>query len=186
MKKIIFLSILLVLILAYTFITKDVSAPALNEIEHIMYSNTSYEISFTYPRSYFLEEQTVRGENDPYVISLTEDTEENRAMREGRSPGREGPPAITLSVFSAPTTTIEMWVKENPLSNFTLPPDEPFYETRVDTIPALSYRWSGLYEGESVVVKKNNKLYMFSVTYLTPGDEIRGLFNEIINTVTLE
>lgn len=152
------------------------------------YSNTEYGVSFVYPKNYYLEEKQEgeRGRTHLAII-LTEDTEENRLVREGKSPGRDGPMAITFDIYrdTIDNPSLIEWLKETPGSNFSLS-NGTFQNTTVSGKPAVSYRWSGLYEADTVATQNRDYIFAGSVMYITKGDAIRGVFDSIIKTVKLK
>lgn len=150
------------------------------------YSSDIFGISFKYPKLYYLEEREVgNAERTHYFIMLSEDTEENRLVREGKSPGREGPTAITLDVFqNMEQLSPEAFVKNNSNTNYKMG-DGVLTPTKVGTRDALSYRWSGLYEGRSVVFMNGPHMFVWSVTWLTPEDRIIKDFDEILKNAEI-
>ncbi len=153
------------------------------------YSSVKYGIEFTYPANYYLEEKELgNAERTHAAIILTEDTEENRAVREGRSPGREGPTAITVEIFqNLEENSIDKWIRGMNNSNFKLSPDGKLTSTTIGTnIQGLTYRWSGLYEGQSVGILHKDNVILLSVTFLTPEDQIRKDFEKVTQSVKLK
>jgi len=137
------------------------------------------------PRTYFIEEKDL-GDARRYhhQIVLTEDTGENRRVREGRAPGREGPVAIMIDIHqNGPQRQCwEEWIRTHPESNFRfssrrLPPS-PITGTE-----SLLYTWPGLYEADAIAVAAAGHLYVFTVTYIAPEDPIRRDFYDIFRTV---
>mgnify|MGYP003394339946 CR=1 FL=1 len=150
------------------------------------YRSETTGISFRYPSAYFLEEKDLSsGKHTRYAIILTEDTEENRQVREGTAPPREGPTAITIDIFqnNLDNYTTENWIRGTNDSNFKLSPDGTLTSVIVGDESGLYYRWSGLYEGETVAVARPRFVYALSATYLNPEDQIRRDFEEITKTL---
>ncbi|PIT92069.1 MAG: hypothetical protein COU08_04415 [Candidatus Harrisonbacteria bacterium CG10_big_fil_rev_8_21_14_0_10_42_17] len=148
------------------------------------YDSKQFGLRFLYPETYYLETRELGdGHRGHFSIVLTEDTEENRLLREGKLPGREGPVAITVDLYQSPETLDPVaWMKGFSFSNFKLSDGE--YEERiVADKPAVSYSWDGLYQGDSVVVSHQDYVALFSVTHLTPYDPIRSFFSELMNSV---
>lgn len=154
----------------------------------IAYASSVHGIRFSYPHRYFLEERNVgEGARSYYAIILTENTEEHRAVREGEAPGREGPVAITIDIHSnVEGLSPEAWVRANPqFSNFNLIKGD-MQTTRMGALSSVSYSWDGLYTADSVVISLRNTIYLFSVTYLAPEDQIRKDFSALLQTVRFE
>lgn len=151
-----------------------------------VYSSDIFGIRFRYPTHYFLEEREVgNAERAHYLVMLTEDTEENRLVREGKAPGREGPIAITLDVFqNMEQQSVESFIKNTSQTNYKLG-DGVLTKTKVGTRDALSYRWSGLYEGRSVAFVNGPHVFLWSVTWLTPDDRIIKDFDEMVRAAEI-
>lgn len=150
------------------------------------YTSVAHGLSFEYPSYYFLEEKnTGTAQGGRTTIILTEDTEENRLVREGKSPGREGPVAITIDVYqnSSEDLSAEAWVRGSNDSNFKLS-NGLLSVTDVGGERGVAYAWSGLYEADNVAVSSNGKVYSFVVTYIAPNDQIRNDFQKLLKTVS--
>ena len=183
--------LVLIVIVGLVWFIADANPPSSTE-ENSTYTSAAYRISFLYPDRYFVVEQNIgTPQRGRYVIVLVEDTIENRELFSGTatsSGGREFPPTISIDIFqnNLDHYAAEDWVRGTNDSNFKLSPDGLLASTTVDTLEGLRYRWSGLYEGESVVVARPAYLYMFSVSYLAPADQIRSDFQDILNTTAIE
>lgn len=152
------------------------------------YTSPNFKFTFLYPNTYFLEEKELGdGHRYHYQVMLTEDTEENRAVREGRAPGREGPVAITFDIFQNNLDkqgTLE-WIQGNNNSNFKL--SEGTYSVRkIGEASAIRYHWSGLYEADAWVFPHAENMIMTTVTYIAPEDQIKKDFELMLQTITLE
>jgi len=151
------------------------------------YSSTIFGMTFKYPSYYFLEEKNTGTSQRPRTtIILTEDTEENRLVREDLSPGREGPVAITIDIHQNDIDNLsaEAWVRSSNDSNFKLS-NGLLSSVTIAGRQAVSYAWSGLYEADNVVVASNDNLYSLAVTYLTPSDQIRRDFHNLLTSISL-
>ncbi|MES2134921.1 MAG: hypothetical protein V4449_01605 [Patescibacteria group bacterium] len=147
------------------------------------------DISFSYPAYYFVEEKDEENTTrSHHSITLTEDTEENKAMREGLAPGREGPTAIVIDIFQNDLDhmTAKDWIVKMPRSNYALSPDSILTARTVGAIKGFEYRWSGLYEARAVVVVNDYFVYSLTATYLTPEDLILKDFETILESVKFE
>lgn len=139
------------------------SAPLLH------YANALYGLSFTYPSTYVLSEMDAAGSavRAHHIITL---------MRKADLPlpvNGEGPPSITIEVYQndLDKQTTEGWIKNTSASNFKLG-EGRLASTTISSISALSYRWSGLYEGTTIVLARPDWVYSFTVTYLEMGAPI--------------
>jgi len=152
------------------------------------YQNESYGLSFKYPPHYFLEEKEVgNGERKHYAIILTEDTEENRLVREGKSPGREGPIAITFDVYQNNLDKLSLidWLTKTNASNFKLS-DGTYATTTIASINGINYRWSGLYEADAVAFLHKENIIAATATYIAPEDSTLKDFEKILETIHLD
>jgi|SRR3989338_3303089 len=143
---------------------------------------------FSYPSDYFITEHEVgTGERLQYSIVLMPDTQENRDLVAGTLPPREAPPTITIGIFqnNLDGHTTEEWIQGTSFSNFKLS-DEVLKVVTVGGTSGLRYNTTGLYENDNIVVALPSEVYMFTVSYLTEGDEIRDIFENIVRSVTFK
>jgi hypothetical protein len=163
--------------------------PAVKEIPSVKeYSSDQFKISFKYPAYYFLEEEDVDVSHRlHHRITLTEDTQENKAIREGSLVGGEGPISITIDIYqnNLDKQSAEYFIKNTSESNYKLGNGD-LASTTKGTLFGIEYAWSGLYEGKSMVVSKNSFIYMFSVTRLGQSDRILADFEGILQTAAIE
>lgn len=148
----------------------------------LQYSSVEYGIAFSYPESYVLEERDAPGSGmrRHHVITL---------MRKADLPlpvNGEGPPAITIEMYQndLDKQTTEGWIRNTSASNWKLG-EGTLASTTVSGLPALSYRWSGLYEGTSIVHAGPRWVYVLSVTYLEMGADIIQDFVAIRDSVKI-
>ncbi len=153
------------------------------------YTNDQYGFSFIYPTSYFLEERRETEEGNTHLaLVLTEDTEENRLVREGKTPAREGPVAIVIDVYdlsksSAPS--LMEWLKDTPASNFHLS-DGTFANVTLSGTPAVSYEWDGLYRGRTIAIAREGVILSLTETFTGASDPIRSIFETVHKSFTLK
>lgn len=140
------------------------------------YTSAEQGISFSYPNGYALSE---RDESGAHMITLIADSAV--APEAG-----EGPTSITVQVVPNPKKqTTEEWIRSSPLSNFRLSGGTPA-EVLVGTESALAFAWDGLYPGTTIVQARGEKIYAFSVTYLSPEDPIRTHFAQVVASATFQ
>lgn len=131
-----------------------------------LYANGTYGISFAYPASYVVVEGERGTASRPhYAIVLTHEDDVEPPL------GGEGPTTITVDIFPSAGKTLDQWIATTPESNVTLGSGK-LTDTSVNGLAAKTYRWSGLYEGESTVFMHKGNIVMLSVTYLAPEDAI--------------
>lgn len=150
------------------------------------YNNQTYSLSFAYPAGEdgytLVEDQNPEGEA---LLALTlYNTQEYQEFQEtGDDVARETPPAIGIRVFPrSEFETAREWVEGSDESNFMNEEVEISTTTVADT-QGVSYRWSGLYEGESRVIVHNDYIYAFSSEFINQDDEIRDDFEDILEEV---
>ncbi|HVU79857.1 MAG TPA: hypothetical protein VHD37_00665 [Candidatus Paceibacterota bacterium] len=100
----------------------------------------------------------------------------------------EGPPGIAVLMVSQGTTTdIGQWVRGNSISNFGgLSMDYTLAPAAVGGEPAVSYRYSGLYETDAYAVARNGTVYLFFGSWSGESDQIRTDFKNLVNSVTFK
>lgn len=148
------------------------------------YASEAFGIRFKYPKNYVLETKELGdGHRGHFAIILTEDTEENRLVREGKAPPREGPTAIIFDLYQSPETLDPLtWVKGHSGSNFKLS-DETYSTISVADKSAIAYTWDGLYRGDTVVIQHRDYMAAIAVTYLAPEDTKRNDFAKMLKTL---
>ncbi|MBM3272055.1 hypothetical protein FJY94_02095 [Candidatus Kaiserbacteria bacterium] len=150
--------------------------------DSLRYENSRYGISFTYLDAYALSEQDAPGSGERlhHVITLTR--KEDLPLPENG----EGPPAITIDIYQNDLDKLstEQWIRNTSASNFKLGGGS-LATTSISGMPALSYRWSGLYEGTTVVQARDVWVYAFTVTYLEMGADIIQDFVAIRDSVRI-
>src|SRR3989344_3816751 len=147
------------------------------------YTSEKYGISFTYPSTYQLSEREAPGSalREHHTITLM------RTVDLPAPEGGEGPPAISIDIYqnNLDKQTTEGWIRGSSNWNFKLSPEGRLASTTIDGKPALSYRWSGLYEGTTIALAQPNWIYAFTVTYLEPGADIVQDFVTVRDSVRI-
>lgn len=187
MKIVASILVLLVLAVGVYVVAGRAQAPVTettlpSELTPKTYASAMLGLSFVYPGNYFIVERDLStGERERHSIMLIEDTPGNRALVSGGVEGAEGPTAITIDIFQndLDSNDADSFIENVSESNFKLAKGD-VYGRSVGGDLAIGYGWSGLYEGKSLVVARPDWVYMFSVTYLTPEDEILGDFEDVL------
>jgi len=150
------------------------------------YQNEEYNLSFEYPSNLYLYEGLNQGtETRPQLaLFLVEDTQENRDVLEGRATeAREGPIGISVDVYQNPEElSASEWVQND--TNWTVATSEAEPVT-VAGKEGVSFTWSGLYEGRTVVVTEGDKAYVMSTTWMTPEDHTLSDFELVLNSLSI-
>lgn len=162
------------------FFTPQVETPTTSSGLNL-YANGTYAMSFPYSGDYLVSEGERGTPQAPhYAIILTHRDDADLPL------GGEGPTTISIDIYpNAPNPkSLEAWLVSSPESNFALGPQE-FSESVVSGEPALSYRWSGLYEGETTAFLHDGNVVLVSVTYLSPDDTIVSDYRTLLSGFTL-
>ncbi|MDP2734952.1 MAG: hypothetical protein Q8P12_01965 [bacterium] len=132
----------------------------------VNYENTEYGFSLRHPDSYVA--LAPEGEGGAVSFYIQEDWEDFL----NSPPGREGPPGVTVETFANPESLpVVEWAALDSRSNLALGPGD-YVEVEVNGMRGIAYGWSGLYEGLSVALADEERIYMLSVTYLSLQDRI--------------
>ena len=167
---------ILVALGAWWLLSGSAEAPAQEAIGNV-YTSTEHGITFSYPDGYTIEERDERG---VHLVTLIH--EDNLPLPEAG----EGPTAISVQIVPNPEgQTTEEWIRSSPLSNFGLSGGTPA-EVLVGTESALAFAWDGLYTGTTIAQARGDKIYAFSVTYLSVDDPIRTHFAQVVASATFQ
>ena len=182
MKKILLIIILIAVgVLGWFVYSYDQSVQVHNTSDNLLFENKTYDISFVYPSKYTLSERDG-------ITSDLQKYHEITLINKNDLPlpvNGEGPTAITIDVYSNDSSryTAEEWARNAKESNLKLG-EGRIATTTVFGLPAVSFRWSGLYEGTTIVLAKSDKIYAFNVTYLEMGAQIIQDFVVVRDSVT--
>jgi hypothetical protein len=144
------------------------------------YRDEDLGIIFSYPDAYELETKDLSTSSRKHASIILTRLEDLPAPE-----GGEGPPTINIDAYqnNLDKYTLDSFVRGTSFTNFKLSPDGAVASTTVNGMPAVMFRWSGLYEGTTYVVARDAWVYTFSVTSLTPTDEIVTDFVRLLDTV---
>jgi hypothetical protein len=145
------------------------------------YTNDPYGISFMYPKNYKISEgEKGAKEQSHYAIVIVRD--------EDRVPpvNGEGPTAITFDIYRNATDTpsIDQWLNNSVASNYNLSKGT-YATTTIAFVPAITYDWSGLYEGRTIAFLHHKNIVALSVTYLSADDQNLGVYDIIRTSLKL-
>ena len=147
------------------------------------YYDPTYGIAFNFPDNYEIKEHDATGEGTKHHSIVVGD----KSALASTAEGGEGPPVITIDIFDNPThQTPEKWIKGTSFSNYKLSNNATFASTTVAGVPALAYPWDGLYSSNSIVFQEKNKIYMLSVGYNSPDDQIRKDFAVVVASIQFD
>lgn len=166
----------------YSSVLFSTSAPQSQTSTGInLYANGAYGISFPYSESYLVSEGE-RGtpERPHYSIVLTHEDNADLPI------GGEGPPTISIDIYdnSVNPKSLENWIATTPESNVSLG-NGKLVNYSVDGEDARAYRWSGLYEGETVAFLHGTHVITISVTTLSPEDAIVTDYRALLEGFTV-
>ncbi len=189
MKKVasVLFALLVVSAIIYFALDRKVLVPSGGDVDVQQYTSSDYGVSFNYPSNYFLEEKNVESTSGNHqIVVLTEDTEENKDIREGNSPGREGPTSIMLSVYTNPDSKpLDAFIKDSADLSYQFA-DRKVSTTSISALETYESTWSGLYEGKSYLVSRGQFVYTVSVTWLDPSDKILTDFADMVRTLVIQ
>jgi hypothetical protein len=170
-----------------TFIKSENCQLTVVVVKSLAYKNASYKLGFKYPETYYKKEKLDAGtpESPQLSVILAEDTPDNRAVLDGTTTEtREGPTAITVDVYqNTDKLATKDWIGKD--TNWTVA-NSVATRTTVAGLEALTFTWSGLYEGKTVIVTSGDKAYVLSVTWMNPDDQIKKDFETLLSTITLK
>lgn len=146
------------------------------------YESEEHGIAFTYPDGFVLAETDAGNgerEHDTIVIVREEDATP--------VPDSEGPIAVTIDVYqnNLDNQTLLGWMTGSNQSNFKLGPGT-YASSTVDGREAVTYRWSGLYEGETTAFLSDTDIVAVSVTSLTPEDETIDAYRMVLTSMRVD
>lgn len=150
------------------------------------YENSTYGVAFAHaPDLLAFEREAGTPERRQLSVFLTEDTQENRDVLEGKSvEPREGPRGISVDVYeNADRLSASEWVRMD--TNWTVATSEAV-PVKVNGREGVMFTWSGLYEGRSVVITSGERAYVFSVTTTGGDDRILSDFEQVLQSVSFE
>lgn len=173
----------LLVIFGVWFLYSKQQTPSVENTSNLShYSNDTYGISFSYPSDYVLEEHTVTGitGKEYHQVSLINKKDLPLPVN------GEGPTAITIDFHpnDIDKYTAEGWARNSKDSNLRLG-EGRLATTTISGFPAVSFRWSGLYEGTTIVLANPKWIYTFNVTYLEMGAQIVQDFVKIRDSVQI-
>jgi hypothetical protein len=183
-KTIVWIVVLLVLGAGIYWIatTQKATAPVVfTPTEKNTYNNSTYGIAFNYPKGYVLSEgEKGNAERMHYAIVLVQEADAVLPQN------GEGPTAITIDIYQNNLDKLSLldWLNGTAVSNFKLG-DGTYSSTTVGGKEAVSYAWSGLYEGETTAFLHKDNIVAVSVTRLTPEDTILTDYQELLSSVQL-
>jgi hypothetical protein len=169
--------VLALVVTGYLFWGSPAAAPEAPTAKDMnLYANGTYGLSFSYPENYILSEQEAGPGHYAITLILEEDAV---PVVNG-----EGPTAITFDIYDHKEGgTLSDWLTRQE-SNFQIS-DGTYASTTVGDVEAVHYGWSGLYEGETTAFMHEGKVIAASVTYRSPSDEIRNVYEAVLESLTL-
>jgi hypothetical protein len=190
-----FVAVLLVVIAAMLVILVDekqvFEVPPVREVgdwaakqSMVSYVNSAYGISFEYPSGYYLRERSNVGAPGYPQLSLVlvQDTPMNRDILDGKATeAMEGPTSITVDAYQNPKKiSVRDWAENEADWRVEMKNSKTVV---VSGKEGFSFEWDGLYRGKSILLANGEKIYVFTVTWLTPEDQIIKDFDMVLDTV---
>lgn len=161
-----------------------VAAATTEESNTVQWTNTDLGVRFEYEMG-----------ADPFLLSENRNPEPGLAMawslvRESELAAAAddafGPRGLVIEVFEfAPggePESAEAWVRGNARSNLGMGSGE-LKATTVGGVEGVRYTWSGLYEGMSVVVVEEGRIWVFTVLFRRDLGELGSEFGALLDSV---
>jgi hypothetical protein len=146
------------------------------------YYDPRYGVAFNFRDSYTVQDHDSTSGVKHHTIIVGD-----KAALANPPKDSEGPPVMTIDIYDNPTkASTEKWIKNNDFSNYKLSQNSALSTTTVAGIPAYAYPWDGLYTSLSIVFPDNGKMYMMSVNYNSPSDQIYKDFAEVVASMQFD
>lgn len=147
------------------------------------YYDERYGIAFNFPDNYDVQEHDSTGAGAKHHTIVVGD----KGALAGAPANSEGPPVITIDIFPNPGNPgAEKWIKATNESNYKLSPDGVLTATKVAGYDAIAYVWDGLYRSTTIVFPHKSQMYMLSVGYNSPTDQIRQDFPKVVASIQFD
>lgn len=174
----VFAALIVLVIVGYSMLGRDTTsaprAPSDNR-----YESAIHGIAFFYPDGFVITEQEIgTSERSRYMITIVR--EEDVGIPEGG----EGPTAVTIDIHdnALDQTPLYDWMTASSFSNYKLGP-MTYATTSVDRKESVTYRWSGLYEGETTAFLHEDRVFAVSGTFMEPTDPVVLAYRMILGTM---
>ncbi|MFA4880380.1 MAG: hypothetical protein WC650_02045 [Candidatus Doudnabacteria bacterium] len=144
------------------------------------YQSQKWNFQFQYPSNYVLDTTYENKYADQGHLHLY-DTPIYEAIKKGEI--IEGAPLIEFSAYNNPDklSALQWAKKDTARSNFS----EEYKTTQVDNRDAMSYSWTGLGGGDTILLTSDDLeyIYSFHVLYMNENEKIRNDFLQIVKTI---
>lgn len=147
------------------------------------YTDAKYGISFTYPDSYVLSTEDEKNAS-PWALHYI------LLMHKADLPppvNSDGPPTISIAFFNNNPAhkSLAQWFKSDPMHSNYDESNGTYASTTVAGQEAITYKWSGLYEGITTAFLYKDTIVSVSVGYLNAADEIVTTYNKLLASLRL-
>ena len=147
------------------------------------FTSDKYQFGFAFSKKYFITAKELDASTTPSLMAvLLLDTQENRDLVEGKiTAPREGSTGITINVHknSKRLTPAELAMAD---SNWNVS-DKKLATTTVAGTEGVLFRWSGLYEGATIVVARGEYAYYLAVSWMSQDDPILKDFDLLLSSL---
>ncbi|HEY1037572.1 MAG TPA: PsbP-related protein [Candidatus Paceibacterota bacterium] len=146
----------------------------------VPYTNEEFGIAFEYPSSLSIKEEGTPVQN-PAELSLTFTKSIPRNPDGPQEIPGEGPNKILIEIKNnIDNKSIEEIAQSESTWNVAM---TPLIKTEIGGMEAYEFYWSGLYEGRTVIIQQNGKIYSLSVDWLSTDDQLIRDFVMILNSL---
>lgn len=150
-----------------------------------MYASNELGLQFNYPvhpDGYVLQRIEKRAGDDPSLIGalmLMRQTDLNELLNNFE--GREGPPTITVLSFETTESDLKKWLEDN--QGFANYQEEKLETIMIDGREAITYDWEGLYNGRTVAVLNNEKVFLLTANSTDENDGRYEDFAQVLDSI---
>lgn len=184
---IVVLALIIIGAIFYFFVARPGSTPgipntAVDTRPLKTYYDPRYGIAFNFPDTYTVQEHDSITVPKHHTIVIGD-----KAALANPPQNSESPPTMAIDIYDNPTKeTPQKWITTNAASNYKQSENAALATTTVAGIPAYAYAWDGLYRSASIVFPDNGKIYMLSVGYNSPDDQLYKDFAGIVAAIQFD
>lgn len=146
------------------------------------YKSETYGIAFFYPDGFTLSEtDDDSAERSRHTITIT------RTSTTTLPEAGEGPSSVSVTIYDNEQDKLALmdWVTGSSFSNYKLGPGT-IASTTVGGVESLTYRWSGLYEGETTAFVHGDSIIAVAGSFMDPRDPVIGAYRMVLSTMALK
>jgi len=155
------------------------------------YENVELSIRFSYPDSYFLIEymNATSSQNLHQQLLLSPDGALSGAMQNNTTTTtvlnlKESAKVIAIDILGrGEEVDIADWVRTNATTSYFAFSDKKLESASVGNKKIVSYNWSGESDANTLALIHNGRVFLLSVVYESPSNDIRNDFISFLSTM---